>query len=232
MVGGGMRGWFTNPAATPPCQEGCLRNCEGGMYRLAFAVVATCLVISAASHGDVKNWQTGQTIPGTEDIVPGPGVNLGGWRVGKNLNFADLKNLDLHGAYFYGSWLNYATFENSDLTGANFYTSQFTGANFSGALIRGANFYRIGMNSLTAALVYSTRSYQEKDLRETSFSNNAMGGWDFSLQNMTGGNFYKSRLVDTCFRGATLASCDFRDTFYGLISLFTRRWGMLYSWKR
>jgi hypothetical protein len=25
-------------------------------------------------YADIKNWQTGETIPGTEEITPGPGV--------------------------------------------------------------------------------------------------------------------------------------------------------------
>lgn len=173
------------------------------------AAVMFFLFLTACLYGDIKNWQTGEVIPGTEDVNPGPGVYLGGWLISDNLKYADFRNIDLQGANFYRSWLDYATFENSNLLGASFKWTRLIGVDFTGAEIRGANFSDITSNSLTEDLIYSTRSYQEGDLRNIDFSYNGFYKWDFSSQNLSGSNFYDSSLRETNLKGAVLTSCQF-----------------------
>ena len=52
-------------------------------------------------------WDTGEVIPGTEGITPGPEVRLVGWNTDdRNLRYADFSGgLDLTNAYFGSSWL-------------------------------------------------------------------------------------------------------------------------------
>jgi hypothetical protein len=88
--------------------------CRGGLF--CWIVVASHLNLANA---DIKNWQTGQTIPGTEGITPRQGINLGGWQTEmRNLRFADFSGLDLSGAYFADSWLDDALFTGANLTNA------------------------------------------------------------------------------------------------------------------
>ncbi len=65
-------------------------------------------LICEGTWADIKNWQTGQTIPGTEGITPGPGVSLMNWNSdAHNLRYADFSaGLDLGGSLFRSSWLD------------------------------------------------------------------------------------------------------------------------------
>jgi hypothetical protein len=42
----------------------------------AAVVLGTLLATQSASHADIYRWNTGEVIPGTERIKPGPGVQL------------------------------------------------------------------------------------------------------------------------------------------------------------
>src|SRR5262245_6528680 len=108
------------------------------------AVAACCLVHFAApiARGDIKNWQTGQSIPGTEAITPGPGARLSEWNTDShNLRYADFSGgLDLQGSQFFRSWLDYALFAQANLTNAYFSFATLTDANLSDAVVVGAYF--------------------------------------------------------------------------------------------
>ena len=125
------------------------------------------VVLPTTAHADIFRWDNGQVIPGTEGIVPGPRVQLDNWNTAERiLNLARLSGLDLTRASFANSWLERAIFWNSTLTNANLAGAQLdhsylVGADFNGAWIRGADF---GQADLTADQLYSTTSYQAKDL--------------------------------------------------------------------
>ncbi len=44
-------------------------------------VATLCLTLAApfALHADIYRWDTGEVIPRTEGITPGPGVQFGSW---------------------------------------------------------------------------------------------------------------------------------------------------------
>lgn len=95
----------------------CLLNVWTGLSALLITLAVSCPCV-----GQIKNWQTGQVIAGTENIVPGPSVYLGGFSTNsRNLNYADLSGLDLRGAILAtvytdkGSWFDSARFTSSDL---------------------------------------------------------------------------------------------------------------------
>ena len=77
---------------------------------------------------------SGQVIPGTQGITPGPGIDLSGWNTpGHQLEFASLS--------YQG--LSNASFENSDLTSASLYFSDLTNADFRNANLTRANAFQL-----------------------------------------------------------------------------------------
>jgi hypothetical protein len=198
--------------------------------------MACGLLISlpAAAQADIYRWDNGQLIPGTEGITPGPGVNLNDWHsTQRNLRFADFSGgLDLTAAYF-SSWLDNSRFNganltranlpgasltNADLSGANLtdarlWGSTLTNANLSGAIVTGADFY--GTPSLTSQQLYSTASYQQRNLRGIGLDYNNLSGWDFSGQDLTGADFGASALTNANLSGTNLSDAYF---FYATLT--------------
>ena len=70
-------------------------------FFITLAVLAP-LAWSVADAG-IINWQTGETIPGTENIVPVAGTHLRFWNSDdRNLRFADFQGLNLTSTIFFG----------------------------------------------------------------------------------------------------------------------------------
>ena len=59
-------------------------------------------------QADILRWDTGEVIPGTEEIEPGPRLEMSGWNEeSQNLRFADFSGgVDLTRSNFGGSWLD------------------------------------------------------------------------------------------------------------------------------
>ena len=120
---------------------------------------------------DIYHRDTHQVIPGTEGIIPGPHVQLDY----HDLSYADLAYEDLSGA----------NFSHSNLTQADLSGSALTIANFVQAVITQADFVNT-TPSFTKEQFYSTKSYQDGDLRGIRLVLNDLSGWDFSGQNLAG----------------------------------------------
>ncbi len=101
--------------------------------RLLFSALAVLASFApSVTHSDIFNWQTGETIPGTEGLVPEPIIRLSGWNTDeRNLQFADFERLDLSSALFFDSWLDNALYQQANLTRANFFRASLTGAYLS-----------------------------------------------------------------------------------------------------
>jgi hypothetical protein len=86
--------------------------------------------------------------------------------VSANLASADLTAADLRGANFNYATLTGADFNQGNLTDADFGRATLTDVDFTGSDVRGANFYKDIYNGtgITLAQLYSTASYQAKDL--------------------------------------------------------------------
>ena len=54
--------------------------------------------------------------------------------------------------------------------------------------------------------LYSTKNYQNKDLRGIGLGSNDLSGWDFSSQNLTGGSFASSTLANANLHNANLTN--------------------------
>lgn len=90
------------------------------------AILAACisLIVAVSSSADIYRWDNGNPIPGTQGIVPGPGVSLSSL----DLSFADLKGFDLSGANFSSSNLMNAAFDDSALDATDFSRADLRGA--------------------------------------------------------------------------------------------------------
>ena len=137
---------------------------------IRWTVAGVLLAVLAAqanpSCAQIFTSNTGQLIPGTQGITPGPGVDLSGWNTpGHQLENAALGSIDLTGATFYASDLTGALLRSSTLTNAN-----FSGANLTNAILESINApnTNFGGANLTSASFYATT---ETTLTNASFAN-------------------------------------------------------------
>jgi uncharacterized protein YjbI with pentapeptide repeats len=111
-------------------------------------------VLFSDVQADIFRWDNGQLIPGTEAITPGPGVQLND----RQLIYASVGSTDLSNA----------NFSNSNLTNAYLHESTLTGANLSGAVVKWAGFGDTTSRGFTKEQLYSTASYQARNLQGSS----------------------------------------------------------------
>lgn len=100
-------------------------------------------------------------------------------------------------------------FSNQDLRYDEFLGTTLSNAIFSGAQIQGTTFSRTTDRGFTSNQLYSTASYQEKNLSETGLLGNNLSGWDFSNQNLIKSRFYGSDLTDSNFENAIIRGAKF-----------------------
>jgi uncharacterized protein YjbI with pentapeptide repeats len=160
---------------------------------LGISLVFLAIAASVRVRADIYRWDTGEVIPGTEGITPGPGVDLSGWNSdAHNLRYGTFgeyfEEFDLTGANFGGSWLDNANFHSTNLTNANLagailtnavlsfqdIDDVFVGSNLTGANLTGAN--------LTSAV---------------------MGGTTLTNADLTGAIVRQAELSQTTSRGFT-----------------------------
>jgi uncharacterized protein YjbI with pentapeptide repeats len=144
----------------------------------------------------------------------------------------DLTNRDLSKAYLIGTYPQNFNFANSNLTDAdlskanlrnsNFgYYSRFgapgrpaailTGATFDGATISYGQFTNSTARGFTASQLYSTASYQNRDLTGIRLDDNNLQSWSFAEQNLTQAWFPRSNLVNADFGNAILVQTELFD---------------------
>ncbi len=169
-----------------------LRRSRRLVRTLALSLAALLLFSHTPSlRAAIFRWDNQALIPGTALIIPGPGVQLDH----RDLDFANLSNVNLTRANFNSSNLSNALFERSDLGSADFSEAQIGGANFSFTTLRG----------LTAAQIYSTASYRDKNLTSVRFPNNDLTGWNFRGVNLSGASFLETRLTGVDLTDAEIA---------------------------
>jgi uncharacterized protein YjbI with pentapeptide repeats len=183
----------------------------------------------ATARADVFRWDTGEVIPDTEGIEPGPGIRLVGYcRDDRNLYFADLSDgLDLTRANFASSCLDHARLDDAnlsnailqetslqnaslrgaDLTGIFFEGTALSGADLTGAMIDRTRYTRT--TGFTKEQLYSTGNYRQRDLRGLWFHGIDLRGWNFSGQNLTDTHLCFSDLTDANFANADLTDTRF-----------------------
>lgn len=191
----------------------------------AFAAVVLACAFAGAARADIFRWDNGQTIPGTEGITPGPGVNLSGLQ----LDYANLESVDLTSANLSQANLTRARFNqatkliNASLVGTNLsdvgLSADFTGANFTDAVIDRGNFAI--PTAISKEQLYATKNYQEGKLEQLSFFQVNLSGWSFANQslkftfvtdsNASNASFKNADLTNAWLRRTGLAGADFSD---------------------
>ena len=178
------------------------------MRLFLLASVVFCLAVAGLARADIYRWDNGQLIPGTEGITPGPATEIGA----RALQFAELSNTNLTRSSFYdrmrhGSDLTGARFTNSNLSYTVLAASNLSGADFAGATIIGT--YLWATQGFTKEQLYSTASYQAKDLHKIGLGGLDLSGWELSGQGLTGATFSRSTLTNTNLAGAYLTNAYF-----------------------
>jgi uncharacterized protein YjbI with pentapeptide repeats len=104
--------------------------------------------------------------------------------------FSSLWNTDLSGATLTNANIGASQLVNADLSGATLTNaslsySTLTNADLSGAAVTGAGFFGTTSRGFTKEHLYSTASYQQRNLQGISLGDNDLTGWDFSDQDLT-----------------------------------------------
>jgi uncharacterized protein YjbI with pentapeptide repeats len=143
------------------------------------------------------------------------GARLSGLAADQLYSTASYQAHDLTGVRLDQTQLDGWNFAGQNLTNANFYYSSLVGTNFTGAEIRGANFEGatnyLGSrrNGFIAEQLYSTASYQARDLTGIRLASASLAGWNFAGVKLTNARFSRASLRGTDFSDADLANADF-----------------------
>jgi uncharacterized protein YjbI with pentapeptide repeats len=177
---------------------------------------------------DLTGWDVNDAdVRGTNFSIyrrPGSGPLLGtGISLPQLYSTANYKAGDLTGASFSGNELSGANFAGQNLTNASFYAAIMTEADFTNAEIRGADLRKanhcgVGCSvgtGVTSTQLYSTASYQNRDLSGVSFYGTNMAGWNLARQNLTNAYFYNASLSGASLNQANLRSAVFQ---YAILS--------------
>jgi uncharacterized protein YjbI with pentapeptide repeats len=136
---------------------------------------------------------------------------------GANLTGSRLDGATLAGALFRSTNLINASLAGATLTAAGFSDSTLTNANFSGAVLtvagfNGASFVHVTSRGFTKEQLYTTSSYQDKNLTNVSFSFNDLTEWDFANQNLTDASFFENTLTNANLTGTVVTGASFANT--------------------
>ena len=159
------------------------------------AVVTGAYFYDTTSRGFTKE-QLYSTASYQENNLRGIGLvsnDLSGWNfkgqnlVNANLSYSSLTTANLGGANLAShvciSALTGANLSVANLANADLSFSTLTNANLSGAVVTGACVDGATSRGFTKQQLYSTASYQEKNLRGIGLVSNDLSGWDFEDQN-------------------------------------------------
>jgi uncharacterized protein YjbI with pentapeptide repeats len=161
----------------------------------------TNLTDASLSHSNLTNANlSGAVVTGAQFVR----TTSGGFTKEQLYSTASHQQRDLSGINLFGNDLTGWDFSGQDLTGAEFGASQLSSANLSGAVITGVRFDSTTSGGFTQEQLYSTASYQQKNLRDIDLTSNNLTGWDFSGQDLTGAYFYYSMLTNADLSGANL----------------------------
>ncbi len=193
-----------------------LRRLTGLRAASFLAVLLAIFLAVSPLWAQINRWDTGEMIPGTERITPGPGVQLDR----RNLVYALLRDLDLTGANFERSELGYASLQRTRLAGANLTSAYLLyatleGADLAGAMIAGADFFDTTSRGFTHAQFVSTQSYADQDLTGIGLGHNDLAGWSFAGQDLSNAYLGYASLTGANLTGAVIAGAEFLDTTSG-----------------
>ena len=159
---------------------------------------------------------------------------FGGWGLTQEQLYstASYQTKNLQGVGFSGVDLTGWDFSGQDLTNGGFASCWLTDVDMSGAIVTGATLIPAGAEHFTKEQLYSTASYQAKNLRRVDLSFNDVTGWDFSGQDLTNGGFYATTLTSANLTGANLRNVDFRRAIGNLQSAILDSTTIYNQWTR
>jgi uncharacterized protein YjbI with pentapeptide repeats len=207
------------------------RVVPSGRSRLLLIISAmfSFVVLHGAARADIFQWeyidpadpsqgkrQSTTLAPEGAGLDAVPGANLSG----RNLTMAYLIGADLteanFSAFFPGpaTVLTDADLSQGNLRNSSFYGAMLTGAEFGGAEIRGASFgmytfFETYGTGISLQQLYSTASYQARDLSGVGFDGNNLRNANFSRQNLSNANFNGAALNGADFTGAEIRGANF-----------------------
>ena len=104
------------------------------------------------------------------------------------------QNGNLQGIGLRGNDLNGWSFAGQNLTEATLASSNLLNSNFNQAIIEGANLSNVTDGGFHQQQLYSTASYRRGDLSRVALGGNNLAGWNFSNQNLTDTDFFRSSM--------------------------------------
>jgi uncharacterized protein YjbI with pentapeptide repeats len=125
---------------------------------------------------------------------------------------ASYEQKKLQGINLQGNDLTGWDFSGQDLRSAFLNSATLTTADFTGALVGGANFAFNTSRGFTKEQLYSTASYQQKNLLGIVLRGDDLSGWDFSGQNLSDADFGNSTLTNANFFNALVGAADFTSS--------------------
>ena len=170
----------------------------------------TLIIAATVAFADNENYDgqdvSGQNFNGSFINSSWNGANASGAFFDGDFTNSSWVGANATGAYFWDIELTNANFTNANLTRADFGENCYYGkynvlasVNFTNAIITYANLYDTGF---TKEQLYSTKSYQDKDVRGIIFCYNDLTDCDFSGQNLTGACIYD---------GTPISNANFTD---------------------
>ncbi|MBQ6533725.1 MAG: pentapeptide repeat-containing protein, partial [Opitutales bacterium] len=116
-----------------------------------------------------------------------------------NLTYANFTKAYATSANFEYANLAEANFTNANLTSAYFVMATLVNANFTNATINNASFRGAAVRGFTTEQLYSTKSYQDKNLSGVIFAANGLSEWNLDGQNLTSASFDYATLTNADF---------------------------------
>ncbi len=119
---------------------------------------------------------------------------------------ASYKSKNLQGVRLYGKILSGWDLSGQDLSNAALGSTTLTNTDFTNAVVRGTEFWAVNNpnGGLSKAQLYSTASYQEKNLQGIELCAKNLRDWDFSGQDLTNAGFNRATITNVNFSGATV----------------------------
>ncbi|MBC8107274.1 MAG: pentapeptide repeat-containing protein [Anaerolineae bacterium] len=150
---------------------------------------------------------------------------------GSNLDSADFTGADLSSGTFQSCSLINTRFTGANLNDVSFFSGDVSTVDFTDATINGTSLR--GPIGFSAAQLYSTASYKNRDLRRIQLGGRAdYSGWNFSQMDLTGARIESGTLTVARFDGATLVNAVLQGDmtnadFTGVHANNAKMWGTL-----
>ncbi len=137
---------------------------------------------------------------------------LDGFHMGLVYSTASYQARSLRGVDLSGNTLAGGNFHSQDLTNADLSSTTLTHADLTAATVMGTRFWETTSRGFTKEQLYSTSSYQQKNLQGVGLVSNDLSGWDFSGQDLRDADLSYSTLSAVDLTDAVVTGARLRKT--------------------